>query len=269
MKHQWVADSADLGKYGLLRALCDPEPTDEFRPLRLGVVWYLTTDDNGQEPKNDPHAYLKLPDDDPDLPLYQGSDRKLYKALKRIHNSGSLDVGAVERSGILPRGTAYFSDPIPDRLGRDTAAARMKWSDAALARMEGCDLVFLDPDNGLDPNAGRDGQNPSNSAQHVRLDEIRSYVAQEQSVVLYQHPGMNDTMIRQVAKKRRLLWEELRICPFAMVFGRYKDGWLMFLVIPAHKHRERLLARGRAMVDGAWYEHFIMRDGPLPGGVGR
>ena len=272
-----MADSADLGKHGLLRALCNPEPTDEFRPLRLGVVWYLTPDDpegdgDGKKPKSkpktDPRAYLKTGDDE--ALLYRRSDPDLYDALRGMCREGFLALGEIEHSGILPQGTVFFSEPVPGKIGKETAPKRREWAGAALAAVEPCDLVFLDPDNGLEPVRGEDKARKGNtSAQHVRLDEIRPYVERGQSVVLFQTPAMNDTMIRQVAKKRRLLWNEFGVCPFAMVFGRYKDGWLMFLVLPAHKHRERLLARGRAMVDGAWYEHFLMRDGPLPEGAGR
>ena len=44
MQNRYVGDVGDFGKYGLLRALCRPSGA-ENRPLRLGVVWYLTTDE--------------------------------------------------------------------------------------------------------------------------------------------------------------------------------------------------------------------------------
>ena len=265
MKHQWVADSADFGKHGLLRALCNPDPPDEYPPLKLGVVWYLTPDDEDREPKDDPHAYLGLQGDE--ARAYEDSDPILYNKLKRIHGSGRLDVGRVANSGILPKGTKFYPEPVPEKLGKETRDRRKDWAEGARRRMEGCDLVFLDPDNGLDPGAGNPDKKPTTNAKHVRLDEIQPHIERGQSVVLYQTSAMNGAMIRQVWEKRCLLERELGIRPFAMIYARHKDGWVVFLVIPQPQHRERLVTRARGMINGGWDQHFIMRAGTPPNGV--
>ncbi len=284
MKHQWVADSADFGKHGLLRALSNPDPPDEYLPLKLGVVWYLTPDDDDKEPKkpktaknakngNNPHAYLSLQGDE--ARAYEDSDPTLYHKLRHIYrtNPGRLDVGRVERSGILPEGTAFYSALVPEKLGRETRERRREWVEGAQKKVKGCDLVFLDPDNGLDPKAGgpnkKPNQRPTIDARHVRLDEIRPYMERGQSVILYQTSAMKGAMIRQVWEKRCVLERELGIRPFAMVYARHKDGWVFFLVISQPEHRERLVARARGMINGGWDQHFIMRAGtpPTPNGV--
>ena len=45
MQNRYTGDVGDFGKYGLLRALCLPEG-DRGPALRLGVVWYLTSDES-------------------------------------------------------------------------------------------------------------------------------------------------------------------------------------------------------------------------------
>ncbi len=253
MKHQWVGDSADFGKHGLLRALCKPSPKHP-QPLRLGVVWYLTPD-GGEKPRNDPHAYLKLPDDEADF--YRRSDPDLYDALRGFCDAGPPDVGEVERSGIHPQGTVFYSEYVPEKLGKETVARRREWAETAAAEMEPCDLVFLDPDNGLEPNPYKKRGSPK--APHVRLYEIWSYFAREQSVVFYQTSTMNGNVIRQVYEKRQLLRAEFGVETLAMVYARHKDGWVVFLVIPAERHQERLKVRLRGMVDNGWEQHIWTR----------
>ena len=46
MQNKYVGELADYGKYGLLRALCNPKKSDGRRSLSLGVIWYLNPDDN-------------------------------------------------------------------------------------------------------------------------------------------------------------------------------------------------------------------------------
>ena len=266
MKHQWVADSADFGKHGILRALSNPNSPDGYPAMSLGVVWYLTPN-GSKEPKPTPWAYLGLQGDE--ARAYEDSDSTLYHKLRHIRGSGRLHVGRIASSGIHPEGTPFYCEPVPEKLGRETRKKRKEWTRAAYERMDGLDLVFLDPDNGLDPGADNPKRRPTTDARHVRLDEIRPYIEREQSVILYQTSAMNGAMIRQVWEKRCVLERELGIRPFAMVYARHKDGWVVFLVIPQPDHRERLVARARGMINGGWDQHFIMRAGtpPAPNGV--
>ena len=52
-----------------------------------------------------------------------------------------------------------------------------------LKNLENCDVVFLDPDNGLEVDSAK-GKKLS---KYVLLDELRSYINNGQSVVFYNH----------------------------------------------------------------------------------
>ena len=67
--------------------------------------------------------------------------------------------------------------------------------------------------------------------------------------------------IRKARGKKDELEAEFGLPTFAMVYGRYRGGgWVMFFVIAAEGHGERLFARAEGMVDGRgrWGEHFLM-----------
>ena len=46
MQNRYTGDVGDFGKYGLLRALTQPEMQEE---TKLGVVWYLNPDEAGNQ----------------------------------------------------------------------------------------------------------------------------------------------------------------------------------------------------------------------------
>ena len=152
MRNQWVADSADFGKYGLLRALCRPEPEDEYPTLRLGVVWYFTT--------GGPHDYL-----DPksqDSHVHKDCDPSLYESLMKVRRS-SPTIKGIEAGGVLPEDTVYFPDPVPKRKGKGSAELRRAWAQAAWGKTKNCHLVFVDPDTGLEPAGARGNTKPEHA----------------------------------------------------------------------------------------------------------
>ena len=242
MKDQWVADSADFCKYGLLRALCDPDPTDEYRPLRLGVVWYLTPDSGKKDPEA--HGYLHL--NAQDARLYTECDSILYEQLRTVRRS----VSGIECGGVLPGSTVYFADCVPKRQGKDGAQKRKKWAQAAQDQTADCCLVFVDPDTGLEPKG-------STGPKHARYDELRPYVERGQSLVIYQHLSRKGTVVQQTQDKKAEVERELGPA-FTMINGRRRGGWVMYLVVTAKRHRGRLEARAEAMLSTDWARHFLM-----------
>ena len=243
MRNQWVADSADFGKYGLLRALCRPEPEDEYLTLRLGVVWYFTT--------GGPHDYL-----DPksqDSHGYRDCDPSLYESLMKVRRS-SPTIKGIEAGGVLPEDTVYFPCLVPKRQGKVSAGKRKKWAQAAHDKTADCDLVFVDPDTGIEPAGARGNTKP----EHVRIDELTPYVERGQSLVVYQHQSRKETISEQVGGKMALLKRALNRPAFSMTYKRHKGDRVIFLVAPAPDHWDCLLARAQVMLSKGWCRHFLM-----------
>jgi hypothetical protein len=178
VRHNFVNDIGDYAKYALLRALCASEPM-----TRLGVIWYLT---EHAERNNDGRKRSHLV-----TAGWDGLDPDLLARMRRIENGlqnqGQLNVSLIEESGILPPSTAYFSEPIPPVLGtgRQRVSGRAAWFGRAREAMTDCDLVFLDPDNGLEvPSVPI--TSPF-SSKYTTVAEIAALLDTGAGVVLYQH----------------------------------------------------------------------------------
>jgi hypothetical protein len=122
MQNSYVGDVGDYGKYALLNALTG----DDLCP---GVNWYLNADTTkiGDGKFTD---YRRL----------RYCDPALHDQLMAIVHA-DRSVVAVERSGILPPNTIFFSLPV--------SKPRAKWHGHALETLAGADLVFMDPDTGF------------------------------------------------------------------------------------------------------------------------
>jgi len=142
MRDNYVGDIGDYYKYILLRALAGQEPL-----LKLGVVWYLYPDKC--HPGDGKHtAYL----DPAKESRFRSCDPVLYDRLKQLIAEDARSVAEVQRRGILPASTAFFAEPLSfDGVMKEMRPAhRQAWLKQALLTTRGSDLVFVDPDNGLE-----------------------------------------------------------------------------------------------------------------------
>ena len=106
MQDRYTGDIGDFGKYGLLRSLTSPETGS---PPRLGIVWYLTPDEN-QSPDGQHTGYLHL--EERKRQHFTACDEELYLALQGLVDTGNRSVNAVQESGILPSETLYHSETL-------------------------------------------------------------------------------------------------------------------------------------------------------------
>ena len=135
MQDRYTGDNGDYAKYGLLRALADGRT--------LGVAWYLFPDEkhnaDGRHIK-----YLQTPDQ------WRAKDPALFDTLKNIVDSKRREVAEIERNRVL--GSATFSSEIllaPKLTPAQRRVWRGRWFQNIQVSLRGCDLVFVDPDNGL------------------------------------------------------------------------------------------------------------------------
>ena len=166
MKDQYFGDVNDFRKYGLLRVLAGPGH------LRLGVCWMLTAPDG----RNDGEflAYLAQPK------KYQHRDPELFDWLAQVvGEEKDRRTARIEPSTIL--GSAVFQS----RLLIDALPDRDAYFAECAEKFAGCDLVFFDPDNGLEiksvPRGRRD------SCKFLYWQELSRTFVSGASVLIYQH----------------------------------------------------------------------------------
>lgn len=149
VKHQYVWDISDYRKYALLRAL-SVDGTN-----RIGVCWMLTPDDGGAD--GGKLAYLDQPE------RHRRFDPKLFNIL--THAAAEPDrrrLQCIEDSGAIA-GATYYNETLPDHTaGRDAFIER------CAAEFHDADLVFFDPDNGLEVSLPKGRKN---SSKYLYLDE--------------------------------------------------------------------------------------------------
>jgi hypothetical protein len=179
VRHNFVNDIGDYAKYALLRALCASNPV----AARLGVIWYLTehVELNNDGRKRSHLITAGWEHLDPDLLTMM---RQIETGLQ---SQPQLTVNLIEASNILPPSTTYFSEPIPQVLGtaRQRVYERTAWFERARKAVAHCDVVFLDPDNGLEVRSVP--LTSPKSGKYATVAEIAALLETGAAVVLYQH----------------------------------------------------------------------------------
>lgn len=163
MKDQYFGDVNDYRKYGLLRAIVDATGA------RICVAWMLTPDDGRTDGLFT--SYLRDRDrarHDPDLHRWLSA---------HFENNRPRKVAAIEGTGLIPR-SKYFSRTVPD-----AAQVRREWFAELRQAASDSDLVFLDPDNGLQTKSLSPGR--KNSSKYLLWDEVRDLWQAGKSLIIY------------------------------------------------------------------------------------
>lgn len=139
MRDQYAGDVSDVLKFGFLRALAGADRI-------LGIAWYYAPGDDGRSDGR----HLEWRDERG----WQRLDAQLYAGLSTLSERSVI---ALEHAPIWPKGTMFHREPMPSPLQRSEWGARKR------AALDGANIVFLDPDNGLGPDPEK----------HATLSEIR------------------------------------------------------------------------------------------------
>jgi hypothetical protein len=254
MQDRYVGDVGDFGKYGLLWILSGMEGENR---LSLGVVWYLYP--NESHNADGKHiGYLRDAD-----PAFRDCDSRLYDKLRALlfDDLGLIEVnrnlGAIESAEILPQGTVFYSLPLayqgglsfPSRL-----SLRREWFANATAKTESVDLVFLDPDNGIECVSVTRTNNKG--PKYVFWDDLDAFVGRDQSLIVYHHLNRNGSHSSQVEAMRRSMNERFGH-GFETSAIIYKRGsGRAYFIIASPQHKELLSQRLSKMRMSSWSRHF-------------
>ena len=166
MKNQYFGDINDYKKYGLLRAISSASN------LSILIAWMLTENDGSTDGKF--IQYLQEPE------KWEHYDPPLYRELANLLNDCSeRNVGLIEDS-VLLNGSDYYSKLVPD-----DATGRNFWSAELASVSSNSDMVFLDPDNGLEIVSKPYGR--KNSSKFLYWREVNALWSDGKSLLIYQH----------------------------------------------------------------------------------
>jgi hypothetical protein len=173
MQDAYAGDVGDFGKFILLDTL-----SRCCGGLKIGINWYYVS--SPRVASNDGRHTGYLDPSNARFDLFRSCSPRIFDALSGLVASGNRTVAALEALRLLPRTTRYFSAPIPL-----PGKPRSDWFAMSMRAFSGCDIVFLDPDNGIQP-AGL-GPRERRSAKYAFPDEIASYYQSGKSVIVYNH----------------------------------------------------------------------------------
>jgi hypothetical protein len=170
MRDQYAGDVSDVLKFAFLRALAGADRT-------LGVAWYYAPGDDGRADGR----HLEWRDE----PAWRLLDEQLHAGLSTLPERS---IAALERAMIWPTGAMFHRDPMPPRVERGVWGARKRTA------LDGADIVFLDPDNGLG----------GETEKHATFSEIRLLRRPERAIVFITFPGRSmthDALLRHLHER--------------------------------------------------------------------
>jgi hypothetical protein len=166
MKDQYIGDINDYRKYTLLRALARDSG------LHIGVCWMMTPNDDRTD--GNKRLYLRQPN------RWRHHDPDLFDELAALLSIDSSP--PISRVEVLPslKGMTYVNATVSDGL-----AEREAYMAAAKATLIGSELIFFDPDNGLNVASIKKGNR--NSSKYIYRDELADFYRTGKSLLVYQH----------------------------------------------------------------------------------
>jgi hypothetical protein len=252
MQNRYVGDVGDFAKYALLRRLAGTSPEQS---IRLGVVWCLYPDESHNADGRHV-SYL-------DRPGFAPLDLELISALREIVGSHRRSIAAIASAGILPRET-IFCDALaclPQGAAsarRDRLLHRSRWLEDCLTRTASSELVFFDPDNGLE--VASVPKHHVKAGKYIYWDELEHFWKRGHALLIYHH--LNRTMpagaqVEQMTKRLRAKLSGAIVRPLVFRRGSCRVFWLVFRR-SALGHELKL--RVNRFLSSGWKTHFQTPD---------
>ena len=227
MQDAYVGDIGDYGKYGLLRVM-------EKSGLEIGINWYKVVPRKAGKQNDGKYiSYLTAPCE------YRHFDPELFDKLSQIVLwEQDRRIERVEQAGLLH--AKFYSEPLEKE--------RREWHIKALETLRDVDVVFLDPDNGLETRTME--MRGTATEKHACRREIKDYYCAGKSVVLYQHlPQMTkkEVCIEELVYfgKHVLGADELHILEFPRYTTRFYACFL-------HYDHAKIMRAGIESMDRNW-----------------
>ena len=241
MQNRYVGDVGDFGKHGLLRflsGLTDPEDGPRFR---LGLIWYLTHDQThlrGRATNGDgQHLGYLMRTRGEDKSEYWGCDPQLWEGLRDLVLRDARCILCVQAEEILPPDTLFFPNILEyAREARPATrrAERERWWEAGMARMDGAEIVMMDPDNGLGDDRRMYQQD---GPKFLYLRDLEAVWNAGKSIVIYQHIHRIGDAPDQARAHAETIREALPGAdPIPLLFHRGTAR--IFMVVPRPEHPE-------------------------------
>jgi hypothetical protein len=174
LQNRNVGDIEDFGKYALLRTLF------QFGGFKLGVNWCLVEkDDTDQDGSQTDYLNLDAKNPKPKLDReFRAYDEELYQKLQQIVAVNQRSVVEIENRQLLGEKAIFYAETV-------SAENRTLWHKNGLKALKKADIVFFDPDNGVEIDSCP--KTRKNNVKYIYFDELYDYFKRGQSLIIYNH----------------------------------------------------------------------------------
>lgn len=255
MQNRYFGDVGDYGKYGLLRQLASPNISSY--PLKLGINWYLVPDERHN---NDGRHTSYLENE-----KMRSCDPELFDDLRGSLEKSVRDITAIETA--LPASTQFFAKPLSyddlPSIGANAKELRLSrrkaWVEDGLQATSKSELVFFDPDNGLEITSK--DKHEKTAPKHIYWDEIAPYQNRGQSVVIYHHLGRTGgSHTQQTTARLNQARQNLSFGRNSFALRFFRGTSRIFLIVPTDDHCENIIGNVARMLTTPWKHHFELMD---------
>jgi hypothetical protein len=197
MRDRWVGNIGDFCKLALLRHL--------MTGRRLAICWYVTGRQNESAHQGKYFGYLHRPGE------FRHLAPEIFDALKELMGDSRTEprrINALEASGLLDE-AVFHGREVPKR-----ASLRKIWASELVESIGEANLVFLDPDNGI--------QGKRLTPKHVALSEIAALRRHDRTLVLVQRQSGRQSEARFLAERMQSLGcHPIELIRFRLVSSRF------------------------------------------------
>jgi len=214
MKNQYFGDINDYRKYGLLRILA------VSGPFRIGICWMLTADDGRTDGQLT--NYLYAPD------KWRRHDPQLFDCLRKLLVSDATRaVSLIQDEQILP-GAKYFNQLLTDPL-----ASRQTYFKQLYSQLTNIDLVFFDPDNGIEVKSKP--MSAKGSSKYIYWSELLDAFNSGLTILIYQHFPRRErsSFIEQIKS-------EIQMHLGVDVVYWFRTPQVVYFLVPQEQHIDRV-----------------------------
>ena len=197
--------------------------------------------------------------DDRFVEFLQQRNPELHDRLAAIVDAGRRSVSEISRAKLFSSNTVCFSshtaapsDVAADRRARETF--RDRWLSGALAATSSCDVVFFDPDNGLEtPSVPR---HSPKAGKYVFLDELDSFWQRGQSLILYHHLNRTASVREQTITLKKRFVANFPNAAFVKSLLFRRGSCRHFWIFGQPAHAVELKSKIKTMLSSGWNAHF-------------
>jgi hypothetical protein len=187
VQDRYAGDIGDYIKLAILRHLAGGQG--------LGVAWWLFPDEKNGDGRH--IRYLEHPE------KWMEFDPTLFSGLRSMVRSEQRTVASLHK--LFPVGTRFACDQIPCLVTPYSyrPLEREKWFQKVKADLEGCDIVFVDPDNGLEPRSF--SLTRRRAGKSVQFRELVQLGEKGRTLIVYHHyfRQQHDQQIQVLASRLR------------------------------------------------------------------